>query len=255
MELPHLVAPRRQTKLVPMAEYPVHASVIVPTYREAPNLRALADRVFAATEAARIDAELLFVDDNSRDGSKEIVADLARERPVRMVVRTEERGLSSAVLRGFADARFDLLVVMDADLSHPPEAIPDLVTLIAEERADFAIGSRYVRGGDIAEEWSFLRYINSRAATLLARPLTPVRDPMSGFFALHRRTLDQAAALNPIGYKIALELMVKARCRRVVEVPIHFAQRHAGESKLSLSEQLKYVRHVLRLYWFRLTAR
>lgn len=255
MDLPHLVATRRPAKIGPMSQHSPHASIIVPTYREAPNLAPLTDRVFAATSAAGIEAELLCVDDNSRDGSEEIVARLARDHPIRMIVRHGERGLSTAVLRGFAEARFDILVVMDADLSHPPEAIPELVTCIAEDQADFVIGSRYAAGGAIAEEWSALRHLNSWVATLLARPLTSLRDPMSGFFALHRRTLDQAAELNPIGYKIALELLVKARCQRVREVPIHFDQRQAGKSKLTVGQQLQYLQHVLRLYWFRIASR
>jgi dolichol-phosphate mannosyltransferase len=229
-------------------------SIIVPAFREAPNLRSLTQRVFAATTQAGLTAELIIVDDDSRDGSVEIIHELSRVYPVRIVLRTGERGLSSAVIRGFAEAHHDMLVVMDADLSHPPETIPALVRLIQENQADFAIGSRYVAGGRTTN-WSFLRRLNSWAATLLARPLTPVRDSMSGFFALHRRTLQQAAPLNPVGYKIGLELMVKTRCRRCIEVPIEFADRAAGQSKLTFREQLRYLRHVLQLYWFRGASR
>ena len=229
-------------------------SVIVPTYKEAANLRPLTERVFAATAAADIDAELLIVDDDSRDGSAEIVAELAARYPVRIIIRTAERGLSSAVVRGFREAANPVLVVLDADLSHPPEVIPDLVGPIHRGEADIAIGSRYAPGGRIAGPWSLLRVLNSRVATLLARPLTGVRDPMSGFFALHRTTLDRAARLNPIGYKIGLELVVKARCRRCLEVPIAFSDRVAGTSKLTLAEQIRYLRHLLHLYWFRLTS-
>lgn len=237
-----------------MNERPAAVSIIVPTYREAPNLRPLTERVFAATTQASLTAELIIVDDDSRDGSVEHIDELSRIHPVRIVVRTGERGLSSAVIRGFAEAHHDVLVVMDADLSHPPETIPALVRLIQEDQADFAIGSRYVAGGRTTN-WSFLRRLNSWAATLLARPLTSVRDSMSGFFALHRRTLQQAAPLNPVGYKIGLELMVKTGCRRCVEVPIEFADRAAGQSKLTFREQLRYLRHVLQLYWFRWARR
>jgi dolichol-phosphate mannosyltransferase len=229
-------------------------SVVVPAYREADNLRPLCERVFAATKGADLDAELIIVDDNSRDGSAEAVQELGSRFDVRIVVRTDQRGLASAVLRGFAEARGQVLVVMDADLQHPPEKIPELVECITSGRADFAVGSRYA-GGRIQEGWSLLRRLNSRVATLLARPLTPVRDSMSGFFALHRETWMRASRLDPIGYKIGLELMVKARCRRCVEVPIVFAHRAGGESKLALAEQLRYLRHLLRLYRFRLFGR
>ena len=237
-----------------MPPNPPSISIIVPTYREAENLRPLTRRVFGALREAGLDAELIIVDDNSCDGSAEIVDELRGRYPVRIVVRTAERGLSSAVLRGFAEARHDILVVLDADLSHPPEVIPELVRCIHRGNADFVIGSRYVTGAHIEANWSFLRRLNSWAATLLARPLTPVRDPMSGFFALPRTTLNRAAPLDPIGYKIALELMVKARCRTCVEVPITFADRTAGASKLTFAQQARYLRHLTRLYWYRLTA-
>ncbi len=226
-------------------------SIVVPAYCEAPNLRSLTERVFAATRAANLEAELIIVDDNSADGSIEIVEALAAAFAIRIIVRTNERGLSSAVLRGFQEARGPILVVMDADLSHPPEAIPDLVSPIREGRADFVLGSRYVCGGQIDQDWSFFRHLNSRIATWLARPLTAVRDPMSGFFCLPRASLEKAAPLNPIGYKIALELIVKTRSCRCLEVPISFADRAAGTSKLTAREQIRYLRHLIRLYWFR----
>ncbi len=229
----------------------ISVSVVVPAYREAPNIEPLTRRVFDALPAARFDAELIFVDDNSGDGSVEIAERLAAEYAVRILVRTDARGLASAVLHGFEHAEKDVLVVMDGDLQHPPEAIPDLVEAVARDGADLAVGSRYVAGGDIVGEWSFLRNINSLGATLLARPLVRLRDPMSGFCALRRETWRRAAKLNPVGYKITLELAVKARCKRCVEIPISFGMREAGSSKLSLTEQLRYVEHLSRLYWFR----
>jgi dolichol-phosphate mannosyltransferase len=226
----------------------------VPTYREAENLRPLAERVFAATRAAGIEAELIIVDDNSQDGSKEIIQDLAWDYDIRIHVRQNERGLSSAVVAGFGLAKHDTLLVMDADLSHPPESVPALVEPIFNGAADFVVGSRYVGGGRVQEEWPLLRRLNSWGATLLARPLTPVRDPMAGFFCLRKETWQRARKLNPIGYKIALELMVKCRCRRFVEVPIVFADRVRGESKLTARQQWLYLRQLAGLYWFRYPA-
>ena len=229
-------------------------SVVVPTYREAGNLPALTRRLFAATRAADLKAELIFADDDSQDGSVELVEALAADYPVRIIVRSGPRGLAPAVLEGFEQATGDVLVVMDADLQHPPEKVPELVECITSGRADFAIGSRFA-GGSVDQNWSLFRRLNSKVATLLARPLTPVRDPMSGFFALGRDTWRHAARLDPVGYKIGLELLVKARCRRVVEVPIAFATRQAGQSKLRLAEQLRYLGHLLRLYRFKLLSR
>lgn len=229
-------------------------SIIVPTYREAANLRPLCERVFAAVRAAEITAEMIVVDDNSADGSEQVVRELAGEYDIRIHVRTAERGLSSAVVAGFGLARHDTLLVMDADLSHPPESIPEIAAPVMNGSADFAIGSRYVGGGRIQQDWPWLRRLNSWGATLLARPLAPVRDPMSGFFCLSRRTWQRAERLNPIGYKIALELMVKCRCRRFVEVPIVFADRVRGESKLTARQQMLYLRQLAGLYWFRYPA-
>ena len=132
---------------------------------------------------------------------------------------------------------------MDADLSHPPEAIPRLLDSIDED-SDFALGSRYVPGASTDETWGLFRWINSKTATILARPFTPIKDPMSGFFALPRTIFEQAEELNPIGYKIGLELIVKCACKNIREIPIHFADRKYGQSKLNLKEQFNYLRHL-----------
>ncbi len=228
-------------------------SIIVPTYREAENIPVLVKRVFTALRAADIPGEMIIVDDDSRDDTQAVVEVLAAEFPVRLIVRTEERGLSSAVLRGFREARHDILLCMDADLSHPPESLPAVIEPVAGGSAEFCIGSRYTQGGRTMDDWGVLRKINSLGATWLAKPLTGASDPMAGFFCLRKETLHKGeeAGLNPIGYKIALEIMVKARCRKVAEVPIEFSDRLHGESKLTLRQQLLYLQHLVRLYRFR----
>src|SRR6185295_17131879 len=157
---------------------------------------------------------------------------------------------SAAVLDGLRRARGEILVCMDADLSHPAEMLPRMVDKLAAG-ADFVLGSRYAPGGTTSHDWGFLRWLNSRVATLMARPLTAVSDPMSGFFALRRATFESGEAFNPVGYKIGLELIVKCRCERVVEVPIHFEDRRYGKSKLTLRQQLLYLQHLRRLYIFK----
>jgi dolichol-phosphate mannosyltransferase len=227
-------------------------SVIVPTYKEAANLPLLIDRVARLRETAGLEIELLIMDDDSRDGSQELVQ--ARPEPwIQLVVRTRDRGLSAAVLDGLRRARGDVLIGMDADLSHPPEVIPDMLQKL-DAGADFVVGSRYVRGGTTSDDWGVFRWLNSRVATLLARPLTALRDPMSGFFALRHATFEAGRDFNPIGYKIALELIVKCGCERVVEVPIHFEDRRLGESKLTVKQQLLYLLHLRRLYIFKFGA-
>lgn len=224
-------------------------SVISPTFREAGNLPELIRRLDQVRAGLAVPFELLIIDDNSTDGTEQIIRNLNRDW-VHLVVRKNVRGLSSAVLEGLRQARHDVAVVIDADLSHPPETIPALVRAIADG-ADFALGSRYVPGGSTDAGWGLFRWLNSRVATLLARPLTSVKDPMSGFFAIRRDTLARAASLDPIGYKIGLELLVRCRCRTVREIPIHFADRKAGQSKLSIKEQLRYLQHVRRLMAFK----
>jgi dolichol-phosphate mannosyltransferase len=230
-------------------------SVIVPTYREAENLPVLVKALGESLARLPGGYEVIVVDDNSRDGTEEACAELAQSYPLRLLVRRTERGLASAVVHGIEAARGRFLVVMDADLSHPPEAVPALVAPLRADEADFVIGSRYVAGGSTEEGWGVYRWLNSKVATLLAWPLARARDPMAGFFALPRDLFESAARLDPIGYKIGLELLVKCRCRRVVEVPIHFRNRLHGQSKLSLREQVNYLRHLLRLYRFRLGGR
>jgi len=234
----------------------VKVSVIVPTYKESKNVKALTERLFKATRAANIDAELVLVDDDSGQDTKDTLAIVEKLKNegynVRVRVRTkkEGKGLSSAVLVGLKETNRDYCLVMDADLQHEPESVPAVLAPVIKGEADFAVGSRHVGGGVTSEDWPLVRRIISWGATALARPLTSCSDPMSGFFALPRSTLERAKYLNPTGYKIGLELMVRCRCNKIVEVPIQFRDREAGESKLTMKQNLLYVAHLGRLYWF-----
>ncbi len=237
------------------------ASIIVPTYREAANVKNLTERLFAAMGPTGRPVELILVDDDSRDGIDKVVEELSRDHAVRLIVRTGERGLSTAVIAGFREAKFDRLVVLDADLQHPPETVPAVLDRLDVGDCDFVIASRFVEGASIAEDWPRMRRLASLIARWLAHPIAPLTDPMSGFFALHRSTWERAdppckqalpvSPVNPIGYKIALELYVKGRCRQPAEVPLQFAARAAGESKFGFAEQIRYLRHLTRLYRFR----
>jgi len=230
----------------------VLVSVIIPTYQEAENLPILIPKLCNSLDQNEIDAEILIVDDNSPDQTVQVCQSLSELYPVRLLVRKQERGLSSAVLHGMRQATGKILLVMDADLSHPYQKVPELVAALMENQGDFVIGSRYVPGGTTDDAWSLFRWLNSKVATGMSRGLTSARDPMAGFFALKRSTFENARDLNPIGYKIGLELIVKCDCKKVYEVPIHFQDRLHGESKLSLVEQIKYLRHLGRLYRFKM---
>jgi len=226
-------------------------SVVIPTYREVKNLEPVARAIDLALRNRQWAYEILFVDDDSADGSEELATTLADQLPVRMIVRHGEKGLSTAVLRGIREARGDTVVVMDADLSHPAEHIADMVERLESGRNDFVIGSRYVPGGSLDSSWGWFRRLNSKIATWLALPLARIHDPMSGYFAFRRADMPAEHLLSPIGYKIGLELLVKGEFRNPGEVPIHFVDRVHGESKLSWKEQVRYLRHLRRLYQFR----
>ena len=224
-------------------------SIIIPTYREVAAIPHILARLEQLRAAHDLTLEVLFLDDNSADGSVAAV-EAAGFDWARIIVRTENRGLSPAVIDGFEAAQYPVLICMDCDLSHPPEKIPQLI-LALNAGQQMVIGSRYVPGASTDDDWGILRWLNSVIATLLARPLTAVRDPMSGFFAMRKADFDRAQELNPVGYKIALELIVKCSFENVGEVPIHFTDRVHGESKLTFREQLKYIKHLRRLYLHR----
>jgi glycosyltransferase involved in cell wall biosynthesis len=180
-------------------------SIIVPTYQEVENLRPLVSRIASSISTLRMQYEIIIVDDDSEDGTDKVVEALCAEGyPVSLITRIGERGLSSAVIRGFKEAKGDILVCMDADMSHPPEAIPSLLEQLAVSQADCAIGSRYVRGGEVDENWGLFRWFNGKIAKLMARPFTMIKDPMSGFFAIPKTVFERAAQLSPIGYKIGM---------------------------------------------------
>jgi len=211
-------------------------SIVVPTYNEADSLPLLAERLHAALSGR--DWELVVVDDGSPDGTADLAEALAPRIPVRVVRRAAKSGLASAVMAGFREARGDLLVCMDADLSHPPEVVPGLVDAIVGG-ADLAVGSRYVRGGGTID-WPLRRRIVSRVACLLGNALVPVRDATSGFFALRRASID-GVKLNAIGFKIGFEVFARGRYTKIVEVPYTFRDREHGASKFGRREIAQYL--------------
>jgi dolichol-phosphate mannosyltransferase len=221
-------------------------SVIVPTYNEAKSLPSLARRLFAALAEAGLEGELVVVDDSSPDGTGDIAESLADEFPVEVLHRPPKSGLASAVIDGMARARGEILVVMDADLSHPPEGVPRLVEAMAEDDVDLVVGSRHVSGGGVSQ-WPWQRRFVSWVANLLARPIVPVRDATSGFFAL-RREVVEGVVLDPIGFKIGLEVMAKGRYRRFTEVPYVFQDRRYGKSKFGARQVFSYLRQLSRLW-------
>jgi dolichol-phosphate mannosyltransferase len=219
-------------------------SIILPTYNERGGLAHLYPLLESALRGFR--ADLWIVDDQSPDGTAHFARSLVGSLPVHVVERANARGLATAVQEGFRRADGDLFVVMDADGSHPPDRIPYLLRAIAPGGAEMAIGTREIWSEDTPGLAVGRRFV-STGGRWLARPLIRVRDPMSGFFAV-RRSVVERAELDPIGYKIGLEILVRCRPRPIVEVPYRFLPRVAGVSKLDRGEIGRYVRHLWRLY-------
>jgi dolichol-phosphate mannosyltransferase len=221
-------------------------TIVVPTYNERDQIDILCERFFRACELHQLVVEMIIVDDNSPDGTGARADEWARRSPVRVIHRSGKLGLGSAVIEGFAAAESDIVGVMDADLSHPPELIPTLLAAVNARSLDMVVASRYIRGGG-TRSWSVLRLVLSRVACWMTRPLTPVRDAMSGFFLIRRDRLSSVCA--PLrGFKIGLELLVRAKPRRVAEVGYVFVGRIAGKSKMSFAEGLRFLRQLAALY-------
>ncbi|MHC5056041.1 MAG: glycosyltransferase [Planctomycetota bacterium] len=225
-------------------------SVIVPTYNEKDNVRALIERTLGVFGDLSEDAEILIVDDDSPDGTAAEVRAAAEElgaaERVKVIVREEDRGLAKSVMAGFEAAKGDVLAVMDADLSHPPELLPQLLKPIRSGDAEVTVASRRVEGGGV-ENWPIRRRLASWFAGLLARPLVPVRDTTSGFFALRKECID-GVELRPIGYKIGLEVLARASYANAREVPFTFTDRRAGASKMGGAVMAAYLVQLAALY-------
>ncbi len=224
-------------------------SIVVPTYNERENVPVFVKELDKVMCEHNIPYELVIVDDNSPDGTAEVAK---QQKPkcgkIKVIVRKNERGLASAVIRGIKEASSKYVVVMDVDLHHHPSVVPEKLEKL-KEGYDVVVASRYTKGGGI-ENWSKVRLIISKGATLLARIFVPksslTTDPMSGFFGI-RKDVVEGVKLSPRGYKILLEILAKGKVKRVADVPYVFRNRYAGESKLGTKVMMDYVLHLLKL--------
>jgi dolichol-phosphate mannosyltransferase len=224
-------------------------ALVVPTYNERDRLPELVRAIFAAYQSAGIAGELVIVDDNSPDGTGAVADELARSFPIRVVHRAGKLGLGTAVIEGFAAAEAQIVGVIDADLSHPPDLVPRMYSVLQAEKADMVIGSRYIPGGGTSN-WETSRVLMSKFACLLARGLTPVRDATSGFFLMYRARA-RGVSISAGGFKICLELLIRTEPRLVVEVPYVFTGRTVGESKMNHTEATGYLKQLRDLHAFR----
>ncbi len=220
-------------------------SIILPTYIEFENIGIIIPKLISVLNREDIQGEIIIVDDDSPDDTAHIALKFSEKYPVKVHVRKNEKGLSSAVIMGFNLAKGDICVVMDADLSHPVEKIPEMIRPILKNRCDLVVGSRNISGGG-SEGWPLSRKIMSSVAGYLAKGLTGLSDPTSGFMAVRKSVID-GIKLDPLGWKIVLEVAVKAK-PRIQELPITFSERKRGKSKLGIRAQIDYIRHLWRLY-------
>jgi dolichol-phosphate mannosyltransferase len=225
-------------------------SLVIPTFNESANVAELLTQLAAALPE-RVPCEVIFVDD-STDDTPAVITEAARDSRLTVSVRhreVPEGGLGGAVAMGLREATAPWIVVMDADLQHPPTLVAELVAAGERADADLVVATRYAGGGSREGLNGGFRKFASGGSTFLAktvfrRQLRDVSDPMSGFFAVRAAALD-AGVLRPLGYKILLELIVRCRLGRVIEVPYQFQDRFAGESKANFSEGLRFLRHLM----------
>ena len=223
-------------------------SVVIPTYNEAGGIEKLVRSVAEVFKKNDLDGEMIVVDDNSPDGTGAIVDRLSSELPVRCLHRPGKLGLSSGVIDGWKFARPESIALgaMDADFSHDIDILPKMVHALESGEYGLAVGSRYVPGGGISN-WPKRRIITSKVACMLARPLTNVKDITSGYFLVRREALE-GVTLDPIGFKIGLEVVAKAHYGRAIEIPYVFTDRIVGESKLNQKEIINYLKQLRKLY-------
>jgi dolichol-phosphate mannosyltransferase len=234
---------------------PVKLSLVLPTYQEKHNIQPIIELLSTELDKVLLGAyELIIVDDDSPDLTWQVALDLVPEYPqLRVIRRTTERGLATAVVRGWQAAQGEVLGVIDADLQHPPEVLGKLWQAI-EQGADLATASRNVEGGGVSE-WSMLRRILSRGAQILGLVILPeaigrLSDPMSGYFLVTRKALTDKV-LSPLGYKILVEVVGRGDIAKIAEVGYEFQERQSGDSKVTAKQYVEYIRHLLRLRWSR----
>jgi dolichol-phosphate mannosyltransferase len=223
--------------------------LVIPTLNEEENIGIVLDRVRAELDGMHLDYELIVADDDSHDATPLVVKKYSDRDPrIKLVTRHGKRGLAGAVISGWKHTDASLLGVIDADLQHPPELLPKLIEAVLQGN-DMAVASRYV-AQDGTAGWNFLRRWLSRAGTWVTLPLQRreirVRDPLSGFFVLRRRCIE-GLDLQPQGFKLLLEILVRGNIRSVIEVPYQFGLRHAGDSKASLRVGIEYLQLLGRL--------
>ncbi|MGP8269456.1 MAG: polyprenol monophosphomannose synthase [Terracidiphilus sp.] len=235
---------------MPSPEQREKLALVIPTLCEEESIGGLLAHVRSVLDPLNLPYEILVVDDDSTDGTGAVVSGIAREdKRVRLLVRKGQRGLSGAILYGWKNTDAEIVGVMDADLQHPPELLPQLLAAI-HNGSDIAIGSRYIPGGGVGG-WNPVRRLLSTAAVWATWPIqragVRAHDPMTGFFLVRRACID-GIDFQPSGFKLLLEILVRGRLRSIAEVPLAFGSRHSGSSKANFKVGWDYAKLLARLY-------
>lgn len=223
-------------------------SLIIPTYKEAKNLQPLVEEIFSIIDKSKVDLEIIFVDDNSPDGTGQVADDLAKRYPVKVLHRAGKFGLGSAVREGFALSTRPYLGVMDADLSHDPVVLNQLISSL--DGSDITIASRFEKESTV-ENWQSDRKIISSVGVWFAKRLTHCGDPLSGYFFM-KRSVIEGIHLSVTGYKILLEILVKGKYKNTTEIPFNFRMRKFSTSKLNFVEYLLFLKQLIVYTWIKL---
>lgn len=221
----------------------VNVSIVIPTYNEAENLTPLVEEIFGMVDRSRFNVRIIFVDDNSPDGTGKIAEELGKRYPLTVVHRAGKLGLGSAVRAGFAKTDSEIIGVMDADLSHDPSIINTMLSEIEKGSADIVLASRFEKGS-VVEQWKWWRRLISQIGVKITYLLTGVKDPLSGYFFFRRQVIANAP-LNTAGYKILLEILVKGHYQKVKEVPFRFRIRKFSTSKLAAKEYWLFFKQII----------
>lgn len=234
-----------------LSDRPIYLSLVVPTYNERENIQTLIERIGKLLDPVLEGRyESIVVDDDSPDRTWEVAQTLCSDYPqLKVIRRQQERGLSTAVIRGWQAAEGQILGVIDSDLQHPPEILPKMLTAL-QEGADLVVASRHIEGGGVSD-WGFIRRFLSRGAQMLGLIILPnaigrVSDPMSGYFMV-RRDVVAGRDLDPIGYKILIEVLGRCQIDRIAEIGYVFQERKEGASKVTWKQYVEYIQHLIRL--------
>lgn len=224
-----------------------NVSLIIPTYNEAKNIPFLIEEIFAVADKSKINLEFIIVDDNSPDGTGKIAEGLADKYPIRVIHRAGKLGLGTAVAEGFRLSDREYVGAMDGDMSHNPDILNQMIASLIDN--DIVMGSRFKEGSKV-ENWGLHRRIISGTGVFMARILTGVKDPLSGYFFMKKEVIN-GVNLKTKGYKILLEILVKGKYKRVKEFPYTFRMRKYSMSKLNTKEFLLFLGQIVNYSFYK----